>query len=276
MRIFGLTLVKNEADIIRTSLQESLEWCDRIFVYDNGSEDRTWELVEEVARADSRVVAFKRDSRPFDDALRAEIFNACRSDAREGDWWCRLDADEFYVDDPKAFLAAVPRRHHVVWCIWLQYFLTQEDLTRFDGAPEAEAALPEITPELFPRYYQAVGGEPRFFRHRDRLTWRSGAWPAHLGLVEPRRIRVKHVQYRSPAQIQRRLDTRRAAAAAGWEHFGHSTQESWRDKIADLTKLKLDRGNGVYEIDERALNRHFEPIWQRAMKLVLHGTGIWP
>jgi hypothetical protein len=274
MRIFGLCLVKNEADIIRTSLRESLKWCDRIFVFDNGSEDGTWEQVEETARAEERVVAFKRDPRPFDDALRAEIFNAFRQEAQDGDWWCRLDADEFYVDDPRAFLGTVSKRHHVVWCVWLQYFLTQEDLEGF-GA-DGEQGPPEITPGRFPRHYQAVGGEPRFFRHRDRLTWKSGAWPEHLGVVEPRRIRVKHVQYRSPAQIQRRLDTRRAAAASGWQHFAHSTQESWRDKIADPANLTLDREDGTYNIDERSLNRHLEPGWQRALKLLLHGSGIWP
>jgi hypothetical protein len=274
MRIFGLCLVKNEADIIRTSLRESLKWCDRIFVFDNGSSDQTWEYVQDAARADSRVVAFKSDPRPFDDALRAEIFNAFRGEAGAGDWWCRLDADEFYVDDPKAFLAAVPKRHHVVWCTWLQYFLTADDVAEEPLQDGAE--IPEITLERFPRYYQAIGGEPRFFRHRDRLVWTSGAWPAHLGVVEPRRIRVKHVQYRSPAQIQRRLDTRRAAAAAGWQHFGHSTQESWRDKIADPAKLRLDRGDGAYVIDPATQTSHLEPTWRRTLKLVLHGTGIWP
>lgn len=274
MRIFGLCLVKNEADILRTSLTAALAWCDRIFVFDNGSTDGTWEIVQDLARADSRVVPFKQDPKPFDDALRAEIFQAYRGEAKAGDWWCRLDSDEFYVDDPKAFLAAVPRSHHVVWGLWLQYFLTNEDLARF--SPADEQTPPEITPERFPRYYQAKGGEARFFRHRDGLVWNGGAWPAHLGLIEPRRIRVKHFQYRSPAQIQRRLDTRRAAAAAGWQHFGHSTQESWRDKVADAAKLTLDGGDGQYAIDPSELTAHLEVTWQRALKRVMHGTGIWP
>ena len=274
MRIFGLCLVKNEADIIRTSLRESRKWCDRIFVFDNGSSDGTWDRVQQAGSDDAAIVAFKQDARTFDDALRAEIFNAFRGEAREGDWWCRLDADEFYIDDPRAFLGSVSKRHHVVWGVWLQYFLTTEDLADFGG--DLEAPPPEITPERFPRYYQAVGSEPRFFRHRDRLVWNSGAWPSHLGLIEPRRIRVKHVQYRSPGQIQRRLETRRAAAAAGWEHFGHSTQQSWRDKIADPGKLTLDRGDGVYVVDEAGLNKHLEPQWQRTLKLLLHGSGIWP
>lgn len=272
MRIFGLCLVKNEADIIRTSLRESLRWCDRIFVFDNGSEDATWTLVQEAAHADPRVVAFKQDPRPFDDALRADIFTAFRSEARAGDWWCRLDADECYIDDPRTFLGAVPAAHHVVWGAWLQYFLTTDDLLRF--SPADELTPPEMSLDTLPHHYQVLGGEARFFRHRDRLSWQGGAWPAHLGIIEPRRIRVKHFQYRSPAQIQRRLDTRRAAAAAGWQHFGHSTQESWRDKIADPARLTLDRGDGSYPAIEDA--SHLEPPVKRSIKRVMHGLGIWP
>lgn len=274
MRIFGLSLVKNEGDIMRLSLEESLKWCDRIFVFDNGSSDSTWDIVKGFSAGDARVVPFKQDPRPFDDALRAEIFNAHRNEATTGDWWCRLDADEFYADDPKTFLASVPHAHHVVWGAWLQYFLTEKDVPRFSEEDEREPVT--MTPDRLPRYYQALGGEPRFFRHRDRLLWESGAWPAHLGLVEPRRIRVKHFQYRSPAQIQRRLDTRRAAAAHGWQHFGHSTQETWREKIAKSECLNLDCGDSQYASDSAAAYSHIERPWQRAIKRVMHGAGIWP
>jgi hypothetical protein len=274
MRIFGLCLVKNEADIMRMSLEESLRWCDRIFVFDNGSSDETWDITREIAARDPRVVPFKQDPKPFDDALRAEVFNEYRREAEAGDWWCRLDADEFYVDDPRTFLGSVSSANHVVWGAWLQYFVTNEDLDRFPAGSESE--LIRMIPQLLPRYYQAKGGEPRFFRHRDRLAWHGGAWPAHLGLVEPRRIRVKHFQYRSPAQIQRRLDTRRAAAAHGWEHFGHSTQTHWREKIADAKSLVLDHGNGQYACEELSAPYHLERPWQRVIKRIMHGLGVWP
>ena len=273
MRIFGLCLVKNEADIMRLFLEDSLRWCDRIFVFDNGSSDATWEIVREFSSKDSRVVPFKQDPKPFDDALRAEIFNSFRKEAAPGDWWCRLDADEFYADDPRRFLGELPVTHHVVWGAWLQYFLTEKDLARF-SSEESDPVV--MTPERLPRYYQAKGGEPRFFRHRDRLVWDSGAWPAHLGVVEPRRIRVKHFQYRSPGQIQRRLDTRRAAAAQGWEHFGHSVQETWREKIADSRELAFDRQDGEYAHAAPPPSDHLERPWQRAIKQVMHGTGLWP
>jgi len=274
MRIFGLCLVKNEADILRLSFEQSLRWCDRIFVFDNGSTDATWEITNEIASRDSRVVPFKRDPKPFDDALRAEIFNAYRHEAKAGDWWCRLDADEFYIDDPRAFLTAISLSQHVVWGAWMQYFLTENDLNRF--TPEDESTPPEMTPDRLPKYYQAMGGEPRFFRYRTGLKWDSGAWPAHLGVVAPPRIRVKHLQYRSPAQIQRRLDTRRAAAASGWAHFGHSIQSNWRDKIANSSNLHLDQGNGEYASEAISKPYHLESPWQRTLKRLMHAAGVWP
>jgi len=274
MRIHGIYLVKNEGDIVRHSLRESARWCDRIYIYDNGSEDGTWARAEELARELPQVVLFKREDKPFDDALRAEVFRAFRGDARPGDWWCRLDADEFYIDDPRTFLARIPRSHHVVWAASLLYYLTHEELARF--TPADESVPPEITSGNLPRYYSARASEARFFRHRTRLEWSGGSWPAHLGLVTPERIRLKHFQYRSPAQIQRRLDTRRLAAERGWQHFGHSTQSDWREKIADSRELHLDRGDGVYVVDETNMPRHLEPPLQRAVKRVIHGLGAWP
>ncbi len=274
MKIHGICLVKNEADILRYFLRESARWCDHIHVFDNGSDDGTWELAQTLSRELPQVVPFRQHDAPFDDALRAEVFNHCRAAAQPGDWWCRLDADEIYIDDPRAFLARVPALHHVVWTAHLQYYLTAGDLERLPGS--AETQPPEMTAELLPRWYVANAAEARFFRHRRGLEWTGGAWPRHLGVVTPERIRVQHFQYRSPAQVQRRLDTRRRAAERGWQHFGHSLEKHWREKLADSRELQLDRGDGRYVIDFDHLPRPAEAAWQRPLKLFLHAAGIWP
>ena len=50
MKIHGLCLVKNEADVLQETLVSALHWCDdHIYVFDNGSNDGTWELVQELA-----------------------------------------------------------------------------------------------------------------------------------------------------------------------------------------------------------------------------------
>lgn len=263
MKVHGLCVVKNEGDIIERSLTENSRWCDFIYVFDTGSTDDTWERVCHLAKANPNVVPFKNESVPFDDALRACIFNHFKDRAIRGDWWCRLDADEIYVDDPREFLTnRVPSYCHVVWSKHIQFYFTEKDEAKNAG-------------EL-PRYYRADYSEPRFFRHRPGLQWTSGAWPAHLGLVAPERIRLKHYQYRSPAQIQRRLDTRREAAAQGWQHFPNSQVSDWHEKIIPSSTLHFDVGDGHYVIDEEKMPPHMERGWQRIVKRVLHGTGVWP
>jgi hypothetical protein len=274
MRIHGICLVKNEGDIMRYFLGQSARWCDSIYVFDNGSTDSTWATAQELARTMPQIIPFQQDGRPFNDALRAEVFQHFKSRAQPGDWWCRLDADEIYIDDPRAFLSRVARRHHVVWSQHLQYYLTSADLPRF--RPQDELTAPVIGADNLPRYYRADASESRFFRHRPGLQWADGAWPHHLGLVAPERIRVKHLQYRSPAQIQLRLDTRRAAAATGWQHFQHSLEKSWREKIAAPEGFSLDRGDGEYEIDPARLPRHLEAPSRRALKTLMHGLHLWP
>jgi hypothetical protein len=272
MRIHGICVVKNEGDVMRWFLHESARWCDCIYVCDNGSTDGTWEIAQELAAQLPQVIAFRQDWKPFNDSMRSEVFNHFRSEAHEGDWWCRLDADEFYIDDPRTFLAALPRRYQVVWSVHLQFYLTREDLGRFDG----ENDLPEISAENAPRFYAANASEGRFFRHRARLLWPGGAWPVHVGLVAPPRIRLRHLQYRSPGQIQCRFATRQETAARGGQTFSHWKRGDWHDLLADPAKLSRDRGDGVYEVDEARLPRHLEPAWQRVMKTILHGSGIWP
>ena len=232
------------------------------------------ERVRELAKECPAIVPFGETREPFVDRLRADVFNHYRHEAQPGDWWCRLDADEVYVDDVRAFLSALPAQYQFVWSIYLQFYLTEKDVPRLEpheGQPPFEADASNL-----PRHYRADYAEPKFFRHRPRLRWSQGSWPDHAGLVAPAMLRHKHFQYRSPAQIERRLETRRQATRDGYAGFPHSRETSWREKIKPSETLHFDAGDGRYLVEEEQLPRHLEPGWQRALKRVLHGTGIWP
>src|ERR1700720_3827340 len=92
MKIHGMCIVKNEADFLKECLTSALHWCDHIYVFDNGSSDGTWELVQEFGNREPQIVPYKQEDGLFSGALRADIFNAFRSNATLQDWWCRLDA----------------------------------------------------------------------------------------------------------------------------------------------------------------------------------------
>lgn len=275
MRIFGNCLVKNEADMIIETLTAAVRWCDRIFVFDNGSTDGTWEKVLTFAEREPRVVPFRSAAVPYRDSLRMDTFNAFRHEAQEGDWWCKLDADEIYYDDPRAFLAAVPRRHHVVWGVNFQFYFTDLDAARWEKNPQAYP--PHAPAQEALRYYRCDYAEVRFFRHRPRLVWDQGSAPRHLGVVHPRRIRFQHYQYRSPAQIDLRLKTRQQAIASGCDTFqGYCDENSWREKVVPASTCHNFDAPDRMRIEDDRIPPHLERFHERTMKLFLHGVGIWP
>lgn len=131
MKIHGLFLVKNESDILQETIYAALDWCDYIYVLDNGSTDGTWELVKELAKQHMQIVPYKQDDVIYIMALRADIFNAFRSNAGPQDWWCRMDADEFYIDNPRIFLAKIPERFQTVYSASFNYYFTDKDLSLY-------------------------------------------------------------------------------------------------------------------------------------------------
>jgi len=269
MKIRSICLTRNEADVVEACLAEAARWSDRIFVYDGASTDGTWEKVQ--AMKSDRIVPWKSDGAVFREGLRAEVFAAFRAEAAEGDWWCQLNADEFYVERPDEFLREVPPFEHVVWGVNIQYYMTEKDIAGSDldgGFAETRAKL---------RYYRAACAEPRFFRHRRGLQWSlDAAWPAHLGVTHSRPLHFRHYPYRSPRQIQTRLDVRRDNRARGFEGWDHEKEESWREKIAPSSDLHRDENDGRLIVEEEILRQSHEPRARRLLKRLLHSTGVWP
>jgi hypothetical protein len=222
MAIHGLCIIKNEADIIEQTLRAASTWCDHIYVFDNGSSDGTWEIVHRLASELAQIVPFKQDPQPFNDSLRGDILRAYKDRARSGDWWCILDADEFYVDDPRRFLAKVPSRCLAVWPQKYVYLFTDKDAAAFDQDPERfDRGLP--IQDLLRHYVRDTYSELRFFRHDPSLDELPSSDELHP--VCPERIRLRHYAYRSPAQIHVRLETRREPMKRG--EFIHEKRSNW-------------------------------------------------
>ena len=142
MKIFSICCVRDENDIVGETLEDALSWSDRIFVFDNASADGTWETVLEIARKNSRIEIVGHDDRTFTDELRGEIFESYRSVAAAGDWWCRLDSDEIYIDDPHRFLANVPDKYGFVYSASFDFYFTDVDLRSYEKDPPKWLAQP--------------------------------------------------------------------------------------------------------------------------------------
>lgn len=269
-KIHSICIVKNEGDIIRAALEAASEWSDRVIVYDGQSDDNTWEIV--CGMASEKIIPWKQDGKVFQESLRAEVFNAFRGGSRPGDWWCHLDADEFYVQNPRQFLSRVPWPYHVVWGIAVEFYLTEKDVDP-DYRLGSEVPAADLS-KL--RYYSVNNSEPRFFRERQRLVWPADTgWPSNMGPVYPKRLLYKHYKYRSPEQTQIRLQTRQKSIAGGFRGWEHAGAADWREKVRPSGGLKKhDSGRFEYNTDE--LPRHLDPLVKHSAKLVLHGLGILP
>jgi glycosyltransferase involved in cell wall biosynthesis len=269
MKIHAICLLRNEADVVEPCLRAAEKWADRIYLYDGASTDGTWEKVQ--AMKSDRIVPWRSDGKVFREGLRAEVFAARRLESAEGDWWCQLNADEFYVEDPRDFLAAVPRTDHVVWAVNVQYYFTHEDIAENLITGDFEKDRGRL------RYYSAACAEPRFFRYRERLRWRdTDAWPEHMGVIHRRAMHFRHYCYRSPQQIQMRLDVRRENRARGFEGWDHAKEADWREKLVPRSALHRDVGDGRFVVEQRVREQYREPFSRRALKRFMHSTGLWP
>lgn len=285
--IRALCVMKDEGDIIEQSLREALVWADEIIVLDNGSTDGSWAMVARIARGDSRIVPLGQDLRPFTDGMRARCFKSAAARARRGDWWCRLDADEIYAEDPREALAAADPESFSVWSAGLTYYFTDEDLIRYERSPELFADGQPVERKC--RYYLNDSSEPRFFRHHPAMIWSEAdsGFPPMVWLrpAARRRIVVRNYRYRSPRQMQRRLDARTAVEGADFHHervgdfrgvvaaLGHgeagtvpiatTTRASWQDRVVATEGLNLDTGDGHYVLRPDLMPPLPEPMSMR-------------
>jgi glycosyltransferase involved in cell wall biosynthesis len=265
MKIFAISVVKNEADIIAKSLQEASQWADKIFVLDNGSTDGTWEIVQSLAS--DKIVPYKQDSSPFNDGIRAQVFQAFQHLATEGDWWCfRLDADEFYIDNPVDFLAKVPKNHHFVAADSVQFRLTREDF--------ADGKSPQGIEDI--RYHdKKTWSETRFFRHRVGMDWPlTMDRPRHMGVLHSRHIKLRHYQFRSLDQIRNRVAVRAEARKSGFGGFSYSVDENVDSYLYDRKDLNYYDGPEKLQTDGPS-NHLFQRWYDVVLKTVFHALKIY-
>ncbi|MGA8118629.1 glycosyltransferase family 2 protein [Rouxiella badensis] len=199
--VFALVVVKNEGDIIFDTIESATKWADKIFVIDNMSTDNTWEKLNALKDKYDNVILWGQYGGKFNEGLRQILYREYRGFSSENDWWCRLDGDEFYIDNPKDFLKNLPTDVDHVYNASFQYYYTERDYRN-------ELNLSDCAELNYNRlkWYKCNHSEIRFVKNKRTLCWpQEEGWPCNLLKAASGRIRLKHFQYRTIEQIKNRF-----------------------------------------------------------------------
>ncbi len=232
MKLYAICVAKNEGDIIAQCLLHALTFCDRLFIIDNDSSDNTWETVKELAQQYPQIVPFLQTSEPFRDSIRSLVYNQYHQELSDQDWWLRLDADEFLVENPRSILEAANQEKADFIQVWqAQFYYTDVDYKNWQE--EKENFSLSIMERR--RYYAVDWREYRLFRNQTHQPWNEATapeWPNGLKKVFSQRILNRHYQFRDPEQIEKRLQQRYAHP-----QFKHVTSTDWKSEIRSAKNL---------------------------------------
>lgn len=277
-RYFALLPVRDEEDIIGQCLGQLLTWADRVFVFDTGSVDDTWEIVQNIAEKDRRIKLLGKDPVYFSDTLvRGWIFNQARREMRNGDWFLRVDADEFHHIPPPVFVQQRLRAHETV--VYHQYYnfcLLASEAAAWESGLETVQDRSRPIEERRRWYVPSVYAEPRLCRYRSSMKWPpSVSFPFNAGYVARERLPIRHYPYRDPGQLARRCLVRSVMLAdlinrANWAQAEshHWALSDWREFITeDRTPGLLFWKPGTAMNEVHSLSHLSPPLIRSAQRL---------
>jgi glycosyltransferase involved in cell wall biosynthesis len=276
-RFHALLPVRDEADIISQSLRHMLRWADAIYIFDTGSVDDTWEIIQDFAGKDKRVIPLKREAVYYSEQiLRGWLFHQARKNMRDGDWFLRVDADEFHQVLPPEFVQTRLRKHETI--AWMQYYhfqMTASDVKAWESKKETLADRQRPIEERRRWYIPSDYAEPRLCRYRDTMQWpMTHSFPCNAGYVARERLPIRHYPHRDPEQLKRRARLR-AIIVANYHEWcqleGHHWAEAdWRKHIVPDDLPELHHWQPGAEFPKFHFNSHLKPPHVRAVQKFIH------
>jgi glycosyltransferase involved in cell wall biosynthesis len=284
MQLFCLLPVRDEADIISQCLDHLLIWADKIFIFDTGSIDTTWEIVQEYALKHKQVIALKKDHVYFSESrLRSYLFHVARQEMREGDWFLRVDSDEFHHISPKEFIKERLQKHETI--VYHQYYNFEITESEVANLSSYEAIVGERQKPLIDRrrYYTiSEYTEPRLCKYRASMKWpQTISYPYNAGFVARERLPIRHYRFRDPLQMEHSTRLRAAMLSdnqndLSWtnkEEF-HWATDDWKKFVVkdDMPGLKFWKlGSMLPEVKQF---NHLSPILRRTAQRIIHSMFL--
>lgn len=219
----AILVVKNEDDIIESQIQHLGRFCQQIFILDNGSTDRTVEFISKLAS--ENVTFLGSITLPFFDNMRNWVWQMLKGNAADGDWWLLADADEFFEDEVIPFLSSVPLEYGVVMKRQIYPIPVEGQEQGFQGLQ-----WPDF--DFFTNYYASTWAEPRFFWQTKHLKLSVDSLTfSRARAIYPVAIKLRHYNWRSAKQVEKRIETRRQLLGKSPTDFRHMDENNWQDVL---------------------------------------------
>lgn len=131
MKLFSITMVKNEIDIIETFIRYHISLLDGMVILDNGSTDGTVEIINNLIKEGLPIYLIFDDNPSYDQsAITTNMFYASLQQFKP-DYVLPIDVDEFLVTDlGKSVRLVLEKQLHqnaLFFLNWITYIPTGED-----------------------------------------------------------------------------------------------------------------------------------------------------
>lgn len=279
MKFVCLLPVRDEADIVGQCLRHLLNWADRIYVFDTGSVDRTWEIVQDLAANENRIVLLRKDPVYFSETrLRGWMFHQARKHLRSGDWFLRVDADEFHHVTPPEFVRTRLKSHEtVVYHQYYEFRLIESEVKNWELGIETVADRKRPIEDRRRWFTMSEYSEPRLCRYRDTMQWPpTVSFPFNAGYVARARLPIRHYPHRDPMQLERRCRLRAALMADKENRIDwtspeiHWVEKEWRKFIVPDNFPGLKFWKPGSELPDICQTHHLRAPHVRALQRFVH------
>lgn len=181
--------------------------------------------------------------------LRSYMFHVAREQMDDGDWFLRVDADEFHHIPPPEFVKDHMRKHETI--AYHQYYdfrLLESEVDAWNRGEEILADRTRSIEERRRHYTVSDYSEPRLCRYRSTMRWpMTVSFPFNAGYVARQRLPIRHYPHRDPVQLERRCRLRAIMMAdeenrSNWTRpeLHHWAEREWKRFVTpdDLPEVK--------------------------------------
>ena len=284
MEFHALLPIRDEADIISQCLEHLLKWVDYIYVFDTGSVDDSWEIILDIASKDKRVKPIcKKPVYYSETKLRGYMFHVARKQMRDGDWFLRVDADEFHHISLPEFVKTYLQPHETI--VYHQYYdfqFTETEQAAWERGEETlkdrQKPIEERRRYFTPSHYS----EPRLCRYRSTMKWpETCSFPINAGFVARERLPIRHYPHRDPIQLNRRYRLRAIMMADAMNRKNwsqpeqhHWSESDWHKVVMSNEKPELQYWELGSELPRYQFTNHLKPSHLRVIQRLVHATVL--